>query len=208
MRNQTVTQTFSWWDLLSQWAIVLNVFIASLLKFKILALDFFRKQGQFKLKKYKSSGLLTSSPFYEGSLIRFRSKLTIMAQEVIGNKGHYHLKVWGLRTGLLEKVCLLHFLFHPTRSNLLLSLLKLWIALSEGRKGKESFQGSPAGLCIPQNEDANQNHLDVVVVTQSSQWRSPDLAYTVIAVMDPYLPNPTYVKTGVQGGREEAERRF
>lgn len=49
---------------------------------------------------------------------------------------------------------------------------------------KERAEGPPAARCIPQNKDAKQNYPDLVIVTWSPQWGSPDLAYTRIAVMD------------------------
>ena len=93
--------------------------------------------GQNKLKKFKNWSLLTGSSFYTISLIRFRSKFTVMNKRKIGSKEHLHLrfKIWYLfKTRLVGSV---HPPYFPSCLHIQISrisLLMLEIPLSRNRE--------------------------------------------------------------------------
>lgn len=170
-------------------AIVLKGFMASLLGFKIWALDSSYQQGQNKLKKCKNWSLLTSISFYTVSLSAFRSKFSIMAKQTIGNKEHSHLRfeVWCLfRTGLLGCIHLPQFLSCPHTFKSPASACWCWESLwvEVDREGR-----GPRGLL----QDSTSHEMKVPSRTMLTQWQSqprwgsPVLAHTMIAVIDPYF---------------------
>ena len=139
--------------------------------------------GQNKLKKFKNWSLLTGSSFYTISLIRFRSKFTVMNKQKIGSKEHLHLrfKIWYLfKTRLVGSV---HPPYFPSCLHIQISrisLLMLEIPLSRNRN--ERAKGPTAKQPIPWKKDVKQKHLDTVTVNHSAEAQTLHILWQLLEI--------------------------
>lgn len=137
-------------------------------------------------------------------MIKFRSKWTIRAKQMIGSKGHPHqvksLMSFQDKTPEKGPSPLLPFL----PSHIQISFISLMmILLSGGGKGRQRAEGPSSRQHIPLQEDTKQNHLGTVTksATVEKPWVCINYNSCYVLILKVILDMPG--RRGREGEKEQ-----